>query len=76
MDVVHAMLFLDIFWFVVCLYGIAISVTRDENLIPYRGQHSISSPDDVFRVGRWTLIVGAIMVVVFTVMWVLVSMAA
>ena len=68
MDVVHAMLFLDIFWAVVCLYGMAISVTGDENLIPYRGQHSISSPDDVLRVGRCTLFVGAIMVTIFTAM--------
>lgn len=57
----HALTFLGIFAVVLCLYGLLIMRTRNKELIPRRAVHSIRDKADVYRVGKYVVIVGLVL---------------
>jgi hypothetical protein len=57
----HALAFLGIFAVVLCLYGALIMGTRNKELIPRRAVHSIRDEADVYRVGKYVVIVGFVL---------------
>jgi len=59
-DLVHASTFFTIFALMLVLYGAVLAATGNVGLLPRRASLSIKGPDDVRRVGRIVLIVGAV----------------
>ena len=63
-DLKYASLFFLVFAAALLAYGGAIAASGNEALLPYRARLSIGGPEDVKRVGRITMVVGAVIGVV------------
>lgn len=62
-DVRNAAILFAIFGLALLAYGLLLRVTGSEDLIPRRAVSSITGPEDVRRVGRLTMRVGAVILV-------------
>lgn len=61
-DMTYALAFLALFGVLTILYGLLIRLTGNAGFIPRRATHSLRDKDDVIRVGRLTMAVGAAIV--------------
>lgn len=63
-DLRSAAILFAIFGLALLAYGLLLRVTGNEDLIPRRAVSSITGPEDVRRVGRLTMWVGAVILAV------------
>lgn len=56
-----------IFGAALLLYGFVLFRTGNKDLLPLRAQYSVRGKADVMRVGKYVLIIGAILLVVMLV---------
>ena len=73
-DMTYALAFLALFGILTTLYGLLIRLTGNAGLIPHRAAHSIRDKDDVIRVGRLTMAVGAAIVALCGLMLLIASL--
>jgi hypothetical protein len=59
-DLRNAAILFAIFGLALLAYGLLLRVTGNEDLIPKRAVSSITGPEDVRKVGRLTIWVGAV----------------